>query len=97
MSAANLEELRANVEAIAASIVALKKAEPVDKEAIATAVKALLEAKRKFADNNNGIGVDGKPFEEPMSKSDKKKADKKKKEENIATESKKQVCASLKK
>jgi hypothetical protein len=97
MSAANLEELRANVEAIAASIIALKKAEPVNKEAIATAVKDLLDAKRTFADNNNGIGVDGKPFEEPMSKSDKKKADKKKREENVATESNKQVRASLRK
>lgn len=95
MSAVNLEELQANVESIAAKIVALKKADPVDKEAIGSAVKDLIDAKRTFAQNNNGIGVDGKPFEEPMSKADKKKADKKKKEENAAAESKKLVGALL--
>jgi DNA-binding FadR family transcriptional regulator len=94
MSAANLDELRANVESIAAKIVALKKADPVDKEAIGAAVKDLIDAKRAFAQNNNGIGVDGKPFEEPMSKSDKKKAEKKKKEGTAVAESNKQVCAS---
>jgi len=35
-----------------------------NKEAIATAVQDLLNAKRELALANDGIGVDGKPFEE---------------------------------
>mmetsp|Transcript_26834 Transcript_26834/g.39710 ORF Transcript_26834/g.39710 Transcript_26834/m.39710 type:complete len:877 (-) Transcript_26834:144-2774(-) len=43
-----------------------------DKAAIAAAVKDLLAAKQEYADNNNGIGVDGKPYEPPMTKAEKK-------------------------
>merc|ERR1719287_272875 len=39
----------------------------------------LLKAKRTFATNNGGVGVDGKPWEEPMTKSQKKKLEKEKK------------------
>ena len=73
MSSVNLEELRAKVQTIADKITELKKANPVDKDAIGASVKELLDAKRTFAENNNGIGIDGKPWEEPMSKADKKK------------------------
>jgi hypothetical protein len=69
----NLEELRGQTTALADKINNLKKANPIDKDAIAATVKELLDAKRSFAENNNGIGVDGKPWEEPMSKAEKKK------------------------
>ena len=47
---ANLEELRANVTAIAEKITALKKASPIDKDAMigASSVKELLNAKRTY-------------------------------------------------
>jgi hypothetical protein len=76
---ANLEELKAKVDTLAAKIVELKKANPVDKDAVGTAVKDLLDAKRTYAQNNNGIGVDGKEWQEPMSKAEKKKLEKAKK------------------
>ena len=76
---ANLEELKAKVDTLAAKIVELKKADPVDKDAIGAAVKDLLDAKRTYAQNNNGIGVDGKEWQEPMSKAEKKKLEKAKK------------------
>ncbi len=69
----NLDDLRAKVQSIADKITELKKANPVDKDAIGASVKELLDAKRTFAQSNNGIGVDGKPWEEPMSKAEKKK------------------------
>ena len=76
---ANLEELKAKVDTLAAKIVELKKANPVDKDAVGAAVKDLLDAKRTYAQNNNGIGVDGKEWQEPMSKAEKKKLEKAKK------------------
>ncbi len=69
----DLEELRRKVDELAEKINSLKKAEPVDKQAVGAAVKDLLDAKRNFANNNGGIGVDGKPWEEPLSKAEKKK------------------------
>jgi hypothetical protein len=75
----NLEELKAKVDGLAQKITDLKKADVVDKNAIGAAVKDLLDAKRSYAQNNNGVGVDGKPWEEPLSKSEKKKRDKVKK------------------
>jgi hypothetical protein len=73
---ANLEEMLETVNALAQKVTDLKKTVPVDKDAIGKTVKELLDAKRSYAENNNGIGVDGKPWEEPMSKSEKKKKEK---------------------
>ena len=70
---ASAEELKKGIDAIAEKINELKKASPVDKVAIGAAVKELLDAKRSYAGKNNGIGVDGKPWEEPLSKAEKKK------------------------
>lgn len=71
--AVNLEELKAEIDSIGERVKSLKTVTgEVDKDAIAAAVKDLVTAKKKFADNNNGIGVDGKPFEEPMTKAQKK-------------------------
>lgn len=75
-----LEQLKEQIDAAGEKIKTLKTAEgAVDKDAVGTAVKDLLDLKKQYADNNNGIGVDGKPFEAPMSKAEKKakeKADK---------------------
>jgi hypothetical protein len=75
-----LEQLKEQIDAAGENIKTLKSAGgEVDKVAIGAAVKDLLDLKKQYADNNNGIGVDGKPFEAPMSKAEKKakeKADK---------------------
>lgn len=73
VAAPSLPALKTRIENLAESIKSLKSSAEPDKDAIAAAVKELLDAKRTYAANNNGIGVDGKPFEEPMSKSEKKK------------------------
>ena len=70
---ASAEELKKAIDAIAKKINELKKASPVNKVAIGAAVKELLDAKRSYAGKNNGIGVDDKPWEEPVSKAEKKK------------------------
>ena len=72
MSEVNLEQLKEEIDALGETIKALKSASEVDKDAVGVAVKDLLDAKKKYADNNNGIGVDGKPYEEPMTKAQKK-------------------------
>src|SRR6056300_1215130 len=78
--AVDLNELQARISALGESIKLLKSSsENPDKDAISTAVTALLDAKRTYAKNNGGVGVDGKPWEEPMTKSQKKKAEKEKK------------------
>lgn len=77
--AVDLEELKARISTLGESIKQLKSSSEPDKDAIATAVNALLDAKRTYAKNNGGIGADGKPFEEPMTKAQKKAAEKAKK------------------
>ena len=67
----DLEKLKAEITALGENIKQLKSSSG-DKEAVDAAVKALLAAKKTYADNNNGIGVDGKPYEEPLSKAEKK-------------------------
>ncbi|KAL7540068.1 hypothetical protein ACHAWF_006587 [Thalassiosira exigua] len=76
---ADLPALASSIAAIGESIKLLKSSAEPDKDAVAAAVKSLLDAKRTYAQNNGGIGVDGKKWEEPMSKSEKKKAEKAKK------------------
>jgi hypothetical protein len=72
-----LEQLKTQIDAAGETIKTLKSAGgEVDKVAIGAAVKDLLDLKKQYADNNNGIGVDGKPFEVPMSKAEKKAKEK---------------------
>jgi hypothetical protein len=72
-----LEQLKEQIDAAGEKIKSLKTAEGVvDKAAIGAAVTNLLELKKQYAELNNGIGVDGKPFEAPMSKAEKKAKDK---------------------
>uniref|UniRef100_A0A7S4J4K3 glutamate--tRNA ligase n=1 Tax=Odontella aurita TaxID=265563 RepID=A0A7S4J4K3_9STRA len=49
------------------------------KDKIPPLVQELLTLKKEYADNNGGIGVDGKPYEPPLSKAEKKKLEKDKK------------------
>ena len=76
MSSVDLEALKAEITSIGDKIRTLKTASPIDKDAIGAAVGALNEAKKKYADNNDGLGVDGKPYEAPMSKAEKKAKEK---------------------
>jgi hypothetical protein len=78
-SPVDLPVLQAEITALGEKIKSLKEASPPDKAAIAVAVNDLLVAKRVYAENNNGIGSDGKPFEQPLTNAQKKtkaKADK---------------------
>jgi SMC interacting uncharacterized protein involved in chromosome segregation len=68
---AELETLKTQIDSIGDKIKELKGAN-AEKTEIDNAVKELNEAKKKFADQNNGMGVDGKPYEPPMSKAEKK-------------------------
>lgn len=75
----NLEDLKKVIHSLAESIKSLKSSgssSPTDKDAISASVSALLNAKRTYAAANGGIDVEGKPWEEPMSKSEKKRLDK---------------------
>jgi hypothetical protein len=72
-----LEQLKEQIDAAGEKIKTLKSSEgEVDKVAIAAAVNELISLKKQYADNNNGIGVDGKPFEAPMTKAEKKAKEK---------------------
>jgi len=67
-----LDKLKTTVTTLSEKIVTLKKAEPVDGDAVTATVKELLDAKKLFADANGGIGVDGNPYVPPMTKAEKK-------------------------
>ena len=67
-----LEQLKTEIEAIGEKIKTLKGSNG-SKDEITAAVQELLAKKQLYADNNHGIGVDGKPFSASMSKADKKK------------------------
>mmetsp|Transcript_28340 Transcript_28340/g.48205 ORF Transcript_28340/g.48205 Transcript_28340/m.48205 type:complete len:895 (+) Transcript_28340:83-2767(+) len=72
----DLPSLATLITTLGDSIKSLKSSSSPDKDEITKAVAALLDAKRTYSKNNGGIGVDGKKWEEPMSKSEKKKAEK---------------------
>ena len=77
VAAADLATLKDKVEALSNQIRDLKASGSDDaKDKIPPLVKEMLAAKKAYADGNNGIGVDGKPYEEPLSKSEKKKREK---------------------
>jgi hypothetical protein len=67
----NLEQLKEDAEALGEKVKKLKE-DGADAEAIKAAVADLLAVKKRYAENNNGIGVDGKPYDEPMTKAQKK-------------------------
>jgi len=53
---------------------------------VAPLVTELLAAKQEYADNKGGLGVDGKPYEPPLSKAEKKKRAKAEKAAKAAAE-----------
>jgi hypothetical protein len=71
----NLEELKEEINALGNTIKALKSS-PSDenKDAIQTAVASLLAAKKLYAENNDGIGVDGLPYADPSTSKGKNKS-----------------------
>ena len=71
MTAIDLEALKVTIHNLGESVKELKAAN-ADKKELDDAVQALLTAKQEYAQNNNGIGVDGKLFQEPLSKAEKK-------------------------
>ena len=62
-STADLTALAAEIGALGEKIKSLKAATPVDTEAVTAAVASLLATKKRYAENNNGVGVDGKPWQ----------------------------------
>ena len=75
---ADLATLKEQAEACISKVKELKNS-GADKAAIDDAVKEMLAAKKNYADANNGIGVDGKPYQAPMTKAEKKALEKAKK------------------
>jgi hypothetical protein len=69
---ADLQQLKVDIDALGEQIKQLKAAASVDKDAVGKVVAELLEKKELYAKENNGVGVDGKPFEEPLTKAQKK-------------------------
>jgi WHEP-TRS domain len=91
---AELKDIEAVITALGDKIKSLKASGTPDKDVVDSAIKDLLAAKRKYAENNNGIGVDGKPFEEPLTKAQQKaKAKAGKDTSTVAEASGKQVCS----
>lgn len=75
----DLDKLKDEIYALGDTIKSLKSADSVDNDAVGKAVAELLDKKKLYADHNNGIGVDGKPFQTNLTKAEKKaqaKADK---------------------
>jgi hypothetical protein len=70
-TAVDLEALKVTIHNLGETVKELKTS-AADKTEIDQAVQALLTAKKEYAQQNNGIGVDGKPFQEPLSKAEKK-------------------------
>lgn len=68
---AELEQLKQEIEALGEKIKELKSS-GAEKDSIGSAVSQLLEKKKAYADANNGIGVDGKPYEPPLTSAQKK-------------------------
>jgi hypothetical protein len=67
----DLNQLKTDIEALGEKGKELKTSGG-DKDAIGAAVAEMLAKKKEYADNNNGIGFDGNPYEEPLSKAQKK-------------------------
>ena len=67
----DLDALKKEIETIGNRIRDLKASNGT-KEDIGAAVNALKEAKKQYAENNNYIGVDGKPYTDHLTKAQKK-------------------------
>ena len=73
----DLVTLQSDIESIGAQIRELKGSGSGDVGALVTQLNAL---KKQYADQNGGMGVDGKPYQPPsLSKAEKKKLEKEQK------------------
>jgi len=72
----DLEALKSEIECVGNQIRDLKAGGSGDVGALVGKLNGL---KKDYADNNGGIGVDGKPYQVPLSKAEKKKLEKEKK------------------
>ncbi|KAG7337166.1 glutaredoxin 3 [Nitzschia inconspicua] len=70
----DLDSLKAEIDSIGNQI-KQAKSDKSDKSVIDPLVKQLLAKKQEYADNNNGVGVDGKPFGAVSSATSSKKKD----------------------
>ena len=68
----DLNQLKEEITTIGNKIKELKSSGG-SKDEITKTVQELLQKKQLYADNNSGIGVDGKPFKANMTKAEKKK------------------------
>jgi len=70
----DLAALKHEIAALGDKIKDLKSSSPADqnKDDIAAAIDDMLSKKKLYAERNGGIGVDGKPYEAPLSKAEKK-------------------------
>ena len=66
----DLPALAAQIAAAADQVKALKT-NGGSKDDITAAVNQLLQLKQQYADNNNGLGVDGQPYQPPLSNKEK--------------------------
>ena len=71
----SLDTLKAEIDTVGNQIRELKSSGGD----VGSLVARLNELKKEYADNNGGIGVDGKPYQAPLSKAEKKKLEKEKK------------------
>ena len=78
----SLESIKTEIDNVGNQIRELKSSGGGDVGAL---VAKLTTLKKDYADQNGGIGVDGKPYQAPLSKAEKKKLEKEKKAAAAAT------------
>ena len=68
----SLEDIAKEITAVGERIKVMKASGTIDKETLDKEIQQLVTLKRQYAENNNGIGIDGKPYEEPLTKAQQK-------------------------
>ena len=90
----NLESIASEIAALGEKVKTFKAADAdADADSIKACVDAVLAAKQTYADNNGGIGVDGQPYEPPLTKAQKKAKAKAEKEAQAAAAKKAAAAA----
>ena len=84
-----LEDISTQITNLAEQIRTIKQSSTPDKEALKSHITQLQTLKKDYASLNNGIGIDGLPFVEPLSKSEKNKKEKKDKRCKLGEEQQK--------
>ena len=84
-----LEDISTQITNLAEQIRTIKQSSTPDKEALKSHITQLQTLKKDYASLNNGIGIDGLPFVEPLSKAEKKKKEKEEKRRKLEEEEQK--------